>query len=559
MVDIYEINENTWSIAYLSLARADLAATSVGSKALFGGGASSIDYSAVVDVYDANTGTWSILSLSVGRDYLAATTVGSKALFGGGNEYGADYGFEGLGYSAVVDVPCALGFADLNLVCVGCYRGLGVLEHSNVRIALLDTINRVQINQLVFNVQLVRSLPDDFPSGGSYSVLSLGSYSAAAGRSTCQACNPGTYAHLGYPCSNCSVGYYQPSASQSACLQCAAGSIFSFSFPNGGSYNNNRVHIIIIGSYSAAPRQSTCQVCYPGKYAQLGYPMFQLPYWLLSTKCKQFHMCTVRTRFFFFKTSQSFHASVIGTYAAATGQAVCTSCDAGSYCPSIGLSFCSICVATTYSVSGQSVCTTCEIGRYSQTPGLSTCLVCAPGAYQNLSGQAFFELCQPGSYQSSAGASACLSCPNGSISGTGATCCICLSTGQQPVAESCATSTSTATTALATTTGTTTETIIDNADAGSVVVYVLAGVVIGLAAIGSVVSYFVSPAEKRALIRHACLISAGFAAVDLFADCVYCLYLQTQNETAALGSFTAFWLLTVGINIYIVIQLFRGV
>ncbi len=69
--------------AALSLSRDYLAATSVGRKALFGGGG----YSDRVDIYDQKTGHWSISHLSQPRDFPAAVTVGNKALFIGGGKY----------------------------------------------------------------------------------------------------------------------------------------------------------------------------------------------------------------------------------------------------------------------------------------------------------------------------------------------------------------------------------------------------------------------------------------------------------------------------------------
>lgn len=84
VVDIYDVNTDTWSTATLSSGRSALAATTVGNKALFAGGTNS---SAVVDIYEAETDTWSTTTLSVGRGDLVATTVGNKAMFAGGDAY----------------------------------------------------------------------------------------------------------------------------------------------------------------------------------------------------------------------------------------------------------------------------------------------------------------------------------------------------------------------------------------------------------------------------------------------------------------------------------------
>ena len=97
VVDIYDAEApdgSRWSTHTLSEARCYIAATTVGNKAVFGGGSND---SAVVDIYDDDTGLWSADSLSQGRSYLAATTAGNLALFAGGL-IGADT------YSDVVDI-----------------------------------------------------------------------------------------------------------------------------------------------------------------------------------------------------------------------------------------------------------------------------------------------------------------------------------------------------------------------------------------------------------------------------------------------------------------------
>lgn len=79
--------QQTHSSTILSTqASESLAATSVGSKALFGGGyifptTSTTGVTAAVDIYDEATHTWSFATLSQARSYLAATSVGTKALF----------------------------------------------------------------------------------------------------------------------------------------------------------------------------------------------------------------------------------------------------------------------------------------------------------------------------------------------------------------------------------------------------------------------------------------------------------------------------------------------
>jgi len=69
------------TITPLSVARENLAATTIGNYALFGGGYST----SVVDAYDTSLTRTTPTPLSVARYNLAATTVGNYALFGGGS------------------------------------------------------------------------------------------------------------------------------------------------------------------------------------------------------------------------------------------------------------------------------------------------------------------------------------------------------------------------------------------------------------------------------------------------------------------------------------------
>ena len=84
-VDIYDSSTDTWSAARLSVPRRDMAAASTGTKAFFAGGWTGTgEVSAVVDIYDAATGIWSTDVLVEPRRNLATTSVGTKVLFAGG-------------------------------------------------------------------------------------------------------------------------------------------------------------------------------------------------------------------------------------------------------------------------------------------------------------------------------------------------------------------------------------------------------------------------------------------------------------------------------------------
>ena len=75
------------NVTSLSVARTNLAATTVGSYALFGGGSGG-GYSSTVDAYSTSLSRSTPTALSVASINLAATTVGNYALFGGGYNNG---------------------------------------------------------------------------------------------------------------------------------------------------------------------------------------------------------------------------------------------------------------------------------------------------------------------------------------------------------------------------------------------------------------------------------------------------------------------------------------
>jgi hypothetical protein len=79
-VDAYNTSLTRTTPTALSVARDDIATTTVGNYALFGGGGGP---SNIVDAYDTSL-VRTMTALSVARDRLAATTVGDYALFGGG-------------------------------------------------------------------------------------------------------------------------------------------------------------------------------------------------------------------------------------------------------------------------------------------------------------------------------------------------------------------------------------------------------------------------------------------------------------------------------------------
>jgi hypothetical protein len=88
VVDIYVVTSNTWAYTYLSQGCDLLAATSVGNQfAVFAGGYVNSP-SNVVDIFDSLHGLRNTSTMSQARYNLAATSLGDLAFFGGGRMTG---------------------------------------------------------------------------------------------------------------------------------------------------------------------------------------------------------------------------------------------------------------------------------------------------------------------------------------------------------------------------------------------------------------------------------------------------------------------------------------
>ena len=84
VVDAYDTSLTRFTPTSLSVGRKNLAATTVGSYALFGGGYGNDGRLSSVNAYDTSLTRSTPTNLNGARDDLAATTVGNYALFGGG-------------------------------------------------------------------------------------------------------------------------------------------------------------------------------------------------------------------------------------------------------------------------------------------------------------------------------------------------------------------------------------------------------------------------------------------------------------------------------------------
>lgn len=84
VVDAYDTSLTRSTPTALSERKGSHAATTVGNYALFAGGYNGSSYSSIVNAYDTSLTRSIPSSMTIGKYYLAATTVGNYALFGGG-------------------------------------------------------------------------------------------------------------------------------------------------------------------------------------------------------------------------------------------------------------------------------------------------------------------------------------------------------------------------------------------------------------------------------------------------------------------------------------------
>jgi len=86
-VDIYDITNNTWSMAELCIGRYSIAATTAANKIFFGGGDVGDGTSPVdaVDIYDLASNTWTVSHLSASGNSIVAASLGTKVFFAGGD------------------------------------------------------------------------------------------------------------------------------------------------------------------------------------------------------------------------------------------------------------------------------------------------------------------------------------------------------------------------------------------------------------------------------------------------------------------------------------------
>ena len=157
----------------LSALRRNLAATTIGNYALFGGGYY-VDGSAIVDAYDTSLTRTIPTELSIARRDLAATTVGNYALFGGGEGLSSSpkKTVDAYDTSLTRTIPTELSVARYKLAAtkVGNYALFGGGLPSNKTTA--D----------VYDTSLTRTIPTALSKGrGNLAATTVGNYALFGG------------------------------------------------------------------------------------------------------------------------------------------------------------------------------------------------------------------------------------------------------------------------------------------------------------------------------------------------------------------------------------------
>ncbi|KAG9392255.1 hypothetical protein J8273_5240 [Carpediemonas membranifera] len=247
-----------------------------------------------------------------------------------------------------------------------------------------------------------------------------GTYSSNTGLTSageCTPCSPGKYCAtpgLAAPTGSCSAGYY-----------CTGGA--DTPTPTDGSTGD----ICPVGNYcpggSTAPvacesgtyqdfeGQTTCTACEAGYYCPEGTSDYTI------YTCPAGYYCPEGT------ITSTEYPCPAGTYSAATGRTLvsqCTSCSAGKYCETTGLTepagdcsegyYCAggattptptdgisgnVCPAGFYCPAGSSTPTACPRGTYNPSTGAEACLSCAAGSYCGSPGlTSVTGLCSAGYY-----------------------------------------------------------------------------------------------------------------------------------------------------------------
>jgi N-acetylneuraminic acid mutarotase len=179
-VDIYNLSDNTWSIATLSQTRNGLTATMADEKIYFAGGWNNIDgpTSNIIDIYNGQTNSWSISSLATPRAYQAAIAIQNKIYWAGGDTV--------INLANEIDVTCRVEIRDVNTQLTSFTNlfqpnvGFSAFEKDNKIVYLpgggswhATAINKFDIYDVVSNTWSIGQLNQSIPEGAVISVNNI--------------------------------------------------------------------------------------------------------------------------------------------------------------------------------------------------------------------------------------------------------------------------------------------------------------------------------------------------------------------------------------------------
>jgi len=233
----------------LSVARYDLAATTIGNYALFGGGRTS---SAVgtVNAYTKSLTHSTPTALSAGRYQLAATTIGDYALFGGGYKSGALANVDAYNKSLTRSTATTLNTARHNLAAttIGDYALFGGGYNSGA-LANVDAYNK----------SLTRSTPTVLSSVRErLAATTIGDYALFGGGMT-----GGNYSSA-VDAYDTSLTKTTPTALSKTRRSPAATSIGDYALFAGGF--NNTTPLSVVNAYNKSLTRSTPTALSAGRY-----------------------------------------------------------------------------------------------------------------------------------------------------------------------------------------------------------------------------------------------------------------------------------------------------
>ena len=218
----------------------------------------------------------------------------------------------------------------------------------------------------------------------------------------CSPCHKGsvTSTFASSSCLICSPGYYADMGGQTQCKPCDPGKFTSFN-----------------GSIS-------CQPCSPGTYSNVSgsitcnqCPLGYIASGIGSTMCVACHQG---------ESASGDHCTPCspGTYSSNAASASCTPCSPGYFSAFPG-NPCEPCPLGQFApVNGSTNCQLCNHGYYSSTLGSASCTPCPAGTSQISIGSTSCSQCPPGTFSSSEASFSCSSCTPGTVAtGQGSSSC----------------------------------------------------------------------------------------------------------------------------------------